>query len=100
MGKIVTNLGNYRELWQYDNGIAVVKNGTTGLIHSIYPNIDKSGCVHGMKQLGYWKKDDTIVTAGGFKYNISKLIFDRHDTDDMIAYKKCNCVGCKKIQKV
>lgn len=36
------------------NGIAWIEDGSTGLGISVHPNIDKSGSVTGMKNLGYW----------------------------------------------
>lgn len=72
-------------------GIAWVENGSTGQGHSAHPNIDASGSVRGMKQLGYWNKEDRCVRSHGFIYNIDRLIV----TDDLdeIARQHCKCGG-------
>ena len=45
------------------NGIAWIEDGSTGLGISVHPNIDKSGSVTGMKNLGYWNRSDRIVQS-------------------------------------
>lgn len=66
------------------NGIVSIENGSTGMGHSIYPNIHKSGSVKRMKDLGYWGKDDQTVRAGNFIYNTSKFFVT--DELDFLAW--------------
>lgn len=75
-------------------GIAWVENGKTGNGHSAHPNIDATGSVAGMKKLGYWKKTDRAVKAGGCIYNIDRLVID--DNLDQVAADACYCGGKHK----
>ena len=38
---------------------------------AIHPSIHVSGSIRGMKKLGYWGKNDTIVRCGNYYYNLS-----------------------------
>lgn len=50
----VRNVGPCAELHRdRKNGIAWIKDGSTGLGHSCHANIDVTGSVRGMKVLGY-----------------------------------------------
>lgn len=53
-------------------GVCQIRNGSTGGGHSGYTNIDATGSVRGMKNQGYWKKDDRTVRAHGQIYNLSQ----------------------------
>lgn len=64
----------------YASGIASVANGSLGIGHSCYANIDRTGSVRGMKALGHWGRDDRVVRAGGFIYNVERVVVDdRYD---------------------
>lgn len=79
-----------------DTGIAFVHDGSTGLSHSCHPNIDSTGSVRGMKKLGYWGKNDVIVRANGYSYNVSRFCVDSSDELDNIAAESCMCSSCVK----
>lgn len=55
------------------NQVCVIENYSVGIGHSAHPNIDQSGSVEGMKNLGYWHKTDLIIKARGFYYNMSLI---------------------------
>lgn len=67
-----------------NNGVVSIENYSVGLGHSCHPNIDCSGSVKGMKLLGYWKKEDKTVKAGGHIYNLSSIVIS--DPLDLLAY--------------
>ena len=73
-------------------GIAWVEDYTTGLGHTCHPSIDASGSIRGMKQQGYWAKDDCCLKAGGFIYNIDRLVIT--SDLDQIAADECRCQAC------
>jgi hypothetical protein len=85
----------YRET---TNGIAWVEDGSTGIGHSCHPNIDASGSVSGMKNLGYWDKNDVVLKSHGFKYNVSR--FTVGDQLDEIAATYCECPVCRERKKI
>lgn len=80
-------------------GIAWIEDGSTGCGHSCHPNIDASGSVRGMKERGYWNKDDTTVRSHGFIYNISKFSIDDKNELDLIVAGECNCNSCVERRK-
>jgi hypothetical protein len=93
MKRLIKEIRPYVELYIDDRtGLAWVENGSTGNGHSCHPNIDSSGSVYGMKKLGYWDKDDIVVTSNGFKHNISKFVCT--DELDRIASEYCRCQKC------
>lgn len=53
--------------------IITIKNYSVGIRHSAHPNIDKTGSVKGMIKLGYWHKNDVIISQGDFIYNFTKV---------------------------
>lgn len=75
-------------------GIAWVENGRTGNGHSAHPNIDATGSIRGMKNLGYWKQDVRCVRTHGFIYNIDRLVVS--DKFDQIAADECRCEACRE----
>ena len=75
-------------------GIAWIEDGTTGLRHSVHPNIATSGSIIGMKKCGYWNKKDVCAKSDGYIYNISKFVVD--DELDNIVANECQCEECKK----
>lgn len=92
--RLIKEVKAHCSLFIDDNtGIAWIENGSTGLTHSVHPNIDKTGSVTGMKRLGYWKKEDKILLSNGYHYNISKFVVG-DDLDNVIA-DYCQCEGCK-----
>lgn len=72
-------------------GIAWVENGEAGIGHSCHPNISATGSVRGMKEKGYWGKDDATVRCRGFIYNVSSVVVS--DELDQIARDACQCGG-------
>lgn len=97
----------YKKLYR-DNktGIAWIEDGSSGCRISIHPNISVSGSVRGMKQLGYWGKQDRTVRSNGFIYNIDRFSFSwdkgslMREYEDIVA-DECMCVACseKKLPK-
>lgn len=93
--RLIKEVKPYCELYINDNtGIAWIENGSTGNGHSAHPNIDITGSVKGMKNLGYWNKSDKVVKSNGYQYNISKLVVT--DELDQIAADHCKCEECLK----
>jgi hypothetical protein len=76
------------------NGIAWIEDGRTGLGISVHPNIDISGSVAGMKNLGYWGKKDRTVRSHGWIYNIDSFVCNENDKLEMIVANECRCQGC------
>lgn len=92
MKRLISDLGNHKKLYRDDRaGIAWVEDGSTGMGHSAHPNIDATGSVRGMKNLGYWGKDDRTVRSHGWIYNIDHCVVT--DELDEIARKNCQCGG-------
>jgi len=54
--------------------VTVIENNSAGVGHSAYANISSSGSVEGMKNLGYWRKEDKTVKQGDFIYNLSSVV--------------------------
>lgn len=96
MGKtIIKKVGPDAILYRDDKtGIAWIQDGSTGLGHSVHPNIDVTGNVRGMKSRGYWGPNDKIVRSHGFNYNISRFVAS--DELDNIVADYCMCEECKK----
>lgn len=82
------------------NGIAWIEDGRTGLGISVHPNISATGSVRGMKNLGYWGRNDRTVRSHGFIYNIDSLIYDKNDELEKIVAEECSCNACleKKLK--
>jgi hypothetical protein len=72
-------------------GIAWVEDGSTGMIHSAHANIDSTGSIKGMKNLGYWGKKDRCIRSNGWIYNID-TIYARTEYEH-IAKEYCQCGG-------
>lgn len=98
MTKVPTKLkdvGPHAELYRDPKtGIAWVKDGSTGLGHSCHSNIAATGSVSGMKNLGYWGRNDRTVKNHGFIYNIDTFIVNEKDPYDMLAAEYCQCEAC------
>lgn len=89
---LIKEIRPYVELYRdNETGIAWVEDGTTGNGHSCHPNIGASGSVRGMKQRGYWGKNDRTVRCHGFIHNIDRLVVT--DELDEIARQHCRCGG-------
>jgi hypothetical protein len=92
--RFIKEVAPYVELYRDDRtGIAWIENGQSGSEHSAHPNIDVSGSVRGMKKLGYWDEDDTIIRCNGSYYNISRKSVQ--DELDEIAFQYCQCGECE-----
>mgnify|MGYP007088346073 CR=1 FL=1 len=74
-----------------DTGLAWVENGSSGVRHTAHPNIDETGSVAGMRDRGYWGRNDRTVTLDGFIYNIDRSVVD--DEYDRLANDHCECGG-------
>lgn len=95
MFKMIEKIDERATLYRDDKtGIAVIRDGSTGLGHSCHPNIDKSGSVRGMKKLGYWDKEAKTVRAGSYIYNISGFAIDKENKYDLICAERCQCEMC------
>lgn len=76
------------------NGIAWAEDHRTGLGISVHPNIDETGSVDGMVNLGYWRKDDRVAKSHGWIYNIDRLTYDSNDPIEAIVASECRCAAC------
>lgn len=84
----------YANLYRDDKtGIAWIEDGSTGMGHSVHPNIDESGSVKGMRDRGYWGKEDKIVKSHGWQYNTSRFVAS--DELDNIVADYCMCEECQ-----
>ena len=93
--KFIREIDEHATLYRDDrNGIAWIEDGSTGLRHSCHANIDASGSVTGMKNLGYWNKKDRVIQSHGFKYNIDRFVIDKKNQYDLIVASECMCQGC------
>jgi hypothetical protein len=81
-----------------ETGIAWVEDGTSGTGHSAHPNISATGSITGIRNLGYWKKDERCVRSHGFIYNIDRLSVS--DELDEIAAQECRCQACIERRNV
>ena len=95
MGIYITkNIGDCITLYRdTNNGIAWIEDGSTGCGYSCHSNIDITGSVRGMKNLGYWKKDVRTIRSHGWIYNIDSLIVS-NEWDKLLADSECHCIAC------
>ena len=103
MKQFVRKIEEYVNLYRDDkSGIAWIEDGRTGNGISVHSNIDSSGSVSGMKNLGYWKKKDRTVKSHGWIYNIDSFVCNKKNELEMIVANKCRCQGCleRRMQKV
>lgn len=85
----------YANLYKDTNtGIAWIKDGSSGCSFSVHANIDSSGSVRGMKERGYWGKNDRTVKSHGFIYNIDSFVCDKDNEFEKIVAEECTCQGC------
>lgn len=95
MKQFIRDINQYAKLYRDDKtGIAWIEDGSTGMGYSVHPNIDITGSVKGMKDRGYWGKDDKIARSHGWQYNISRFVVS--DELDNIVADECQCEECKK----
>ena len=97
--QLIREINEYTRLYRDDRtGIAWIEDGSAGVGISIHPNIDASGSVRGMKEQGYWGKNDRTVKSNGFIYNIDHITFSwyegYHHALEMIVASECRCQGC------
>ncbi len=103
--KLLREIAPYKKLYRDDiTGIAWVEDGSSGCAISIHPNIDDSGSVKGMKNLGYWDKADRTVRSHGFIYNIdhSFIPTEKGSWYDMkrIVADECRCQACLERRSI
>lgn len=96
MKKLIREINEYTTLYRDDkSGIAWIEDGSTGMGISIHSNIDNSGSVRGMKQMGFWRKNDRTIRSHGWIYNIDTLIVDRNNPlERLLANAECKCKAC------
>lgn len=58
----------------WPNQIIQLHDGSSGMLHTPYANIDATGSVTGMKSQGYWPKDAKTIRRLGFIYNLSSQV--------------------------
>lgn len=98
--RFVRKIGRYQDLYRDDStGIAIIKDGSTGIIHSCHAMIDESGSIKGMKNCGYWKKTDRAFRFAGFICNIDRFVVDTTDPLDRIVATECMCESCIERKK-
>lgn len=56
------------------HNVVCIENYSSGFGHTAHPNIDETGSVSGMKNLGHWRKDDRIIKEAGYYYNMSSIV--------------------------
>ena len=95
--KFIRQVGPHAKLFRdTKTGIVWIADGATGLGFSAHPNIDESGSVEGMKELGYWGKDDRVVLSHGYYYNIDHWGYAEEDKYTKICCDECMCKACRE----
>lgn len=95
MKQFIKEIDKYTKLYRDNkNGIAWIEDGKTGNIINVHSNIDSSGSVSGMKNLGYWRRSDRTVKSHGWIYNIDSFVCDEDNKLEMIVADECRCQGC------
>lgn len=95
MRQIIRQVKPYATLCRDDKtGIACIEDTSLGLRLSVHSNINITGSVRGMKNLGYWGKNDRTVKTGGVIYNIDSFVCDKDNELEMIVAEECRCQGC------
>ena len=100
--RFIREVKPYARLYKDTNtGIAWIEDGTSGCGFSVHANIDNGGSVIGMKNLGYWGKNDRTVRSHGFIYNIDSFVCNKENEFEMIVANECTCQGCieRRISK-
>ena len=102
MKQFVRKIEEHVNLYRDDkNDIAWIEDGRTGLGISVHANIYSSGSVSGMKNLGYWGKNDRAIRSHGWIYNIDSFVCDKENELEMVVADECRCQGCieRRMQK-
>ena len=106
MKKFIRHIEEHVNLYRDDkNGIAWIEDGRTGLVIGVHSNINVSGSVRGMKDRGYWGKNDRMVKSHGWIYNIDTFICNGNNELERIVADECCCNACldkikqEKIEK-
>lgn len=95
---LAPNLPAYCEIYKdLKTGIVTIHNGRTGNGHSCHANIDGTGSIRGMKNLGYWRKNDRCLKSFGVIYNVDTLVVS--DDLDKITEKHCKCIACRERRR-
>ena len=79
-------------------GIAWIEDGHTGTGVSVHANIDATGSVRGMRDRGYWGRDDRTVKSHGWIYNLDTFLCDPKNSLEVIVADHCRCEGCQERQ--
>lgn len=96
MKTIVNKISDHKTLYRdTTNGLAWIEDTSTGCNISIHANIDASGSVRGMKNLGYWQKNARTIRSHGYIYNIDSLVVNQNDdAEKLLADSACKCIAC------
>ena len=95
MKKFIREVTPYAKLYRDSKtGIAWIDDDSTGLRYTVHPYIDRTGSIKGMKQQHFWGKDDKVVTAAGYHYNISRFWCDKNEPFDELLSHECMCYSC------
>ena len=100
--QFLRDVGEFKRLYiDSRTGIAWIADGSTGMCISVHPNIDITGSVRGMKNLGYWGKKDRTVRCNGFIYNIDHRSLSFEDDSpygklEKIVLDECCCDACSE----
>jgi len=95
MKRHIRDIRKYAHLYRDDkSGLAWIADGSTGMGYSVHSNIDATGSVRGMKDRGYWGKDDRTVRSHGFIFDIDTFICDPRNEFEVILAEECRCQGC------
>lgn len=97
MKRKIREIAPYKVLYRDDKtGIAWIEDGSSGACYSIHANIDSSGSIRGMKQRGYWGKNDRCVRTAGCIYNIDTLVCNQNNPMEQIVFNECCCEACRE----
>lgn len=100
MKQFIKQIEKHVNLYRDDkSGIAWIEDGRTGLGISVHSNIDSSGSVTGMKNLGYWEKRDRTIRSHGWIYNIDSFVCDKDNEMQTIVANECRYQGCIERKK-
>ena len=93
---LIRKLSEYKTLYRdTTNGLAWIEDTSAGCCISIHANIDASGSVRGMKNLGYWKKNARTIRSHGYIYNVDSLVVNNNNKAEMLlAETECKCIAC------
>lgn len=78
------------------SGLAWIENTHVGQGVSVHSNISATGSVAGMKDRGYWKRDDRTARSHGFIYNVDTFVCDPKNPLEVVVSEHCQCLGCRE----